>query len=59
MGTIYETSDFPWCVLQSLQGRGHSHNPNYVMWKFVQKQRTPRKHGIAWVEYTTNPRTKI
>ncbi len=25
----------------------------------MQKQRTPRKHGIAWVKYTTDPRTKI
>jgi hypothetical protein len=46
-------------VFQSLQGKGHSNNPNYLMWKPMQKQITPKEHGIAWVEYTTNPRTKI
>jgi hypothetical protein len=59
MGIIYETLDFPLCVLQSLQGRGHFYNPNYLMWKPMHKQRTLRQHGIAWVEYTINPRTKI
>ncbi len=47
---IYETFDFPWCVFQSLQGRGHSYNPDYLIWKPMQKQITPREHGIAWVE---------
>jgi hypothetical protein len=59
VGTIYETLDFPLCVLQSLQGRSHSYNPNYLMWKPMQKQITPVKHGIAWVEYTIDPRCKI
>ncbi len=25
----------------------------------MQKQRTPIKHGIAWVKYTIDPKTKI
>jgi hypothetical protein len=29
------------------------------MWKPMQKKRTPRKHGIACIEHTTNPRTRI
>jgi len=29
------------------------------MWKPMQKQKTPRKHGITLVEYTTNPITRI
>jgi hypothetical protein len=29
------------------------------MWKPMKKQRTPREHGIAWVEYTINPITRI
>jgi hypothetical protein len=29
------------------------------MWKPMQKQRTPKEHGIAWVEYITDPRNKI
>jgi hypothetical protein len=47
MGTIYKTLDFPWCVLQSLQGRGYSYNPNYLMWKFMEKKKTPKEHGIV------------
>jgi len=59
MGTTYETLDFSWCVFKSLQGRGHSYNPYYLLWKPMQKQKTPRKHGITLVEYTTNPITRI
>jgi hypothetical protein len=59
VGTIYETLDFPQCVLQSLQSKGHSHKPNYLMWKPMQKQITPIEHGIAWVEYTIDPKTSI
>jgi hypothetical protein len=59
MGTIYETLDFPWYVLQSLQGRGHFYNPNYLMWKPMQNQKTPKEHGIALVECTIDPKTKI
>jgi hypothetical protein len=59
MGTIYETFDFPWCVLQSLKGRGYYYNPYYLMWKPMQKQITPKKHGIAHVEYKTDIKTKI
>ncbi len=29
------------------------------MWKPMQKQITPKEHGITWVEYTTNPITRI
>jgi hypothetical protein len=25
----------------------------------MQKKITPKEHGIAWVEYTTNPKTRI
>jgi len=25
----------------------------------MQKQRTPKEHGIAWVEYKTNPMTGL
>jgi hypothetical protein len=59
MGPIYETLDFPWRVFQWLQGRGHSYNPYYLMWKPMQKQITPRKYGIAWVKYTIDPKTRI
>jgi hypothetical protein len=59
VGTIYETLDFPYCVFQSLQGRAHSYNPNYLMWKPTKKKITPREHGIAWVEYTINPTTRV
>ncbi len=46
-------------MFQSLQGRGHFYNQDYLMWKPMQKQRTLREHGIAWVEYITNPRSRI
>ncbi len=29
------------------------------MWEPKQNQITPREHGIAWVEFTTNPRTRL
>jgi hypothetical protein len=29
------------------------------MWKPMQKQRKPREHGIAWVEYTIDPKSRI
>jgi hypothetical protein len=25
----------------------------------MQKQRTPKEHGIAWVKYTTDPTTRL
>jgi hypothetical protein len=59
MGTIYETLDFPWCVLQSLQGKGHSYNPYYLMWKPMQKQITPKKHEFTWVGHTIDPIIRI
>jgi hypothetical protein len=46
-------------VLQSLQGISHSYNLNYLMWKPMQKQITPKEHGITWVEYTIDSRTRI
>ncbi len=46
MGTIYETFDLPWCVFQSLQGKGHFYNLKCLMWKPMQKQRTLGKHGV-------------
>ncbi len=29
------------------------------MWKPTHKQITPKEHGIQWVEYITNPKTRL
>jgi len=29
------------------------------MWKLMQKKITPREHGIVWVEYITDPKSRI
>jgi hypothetical protein len=34
-------------------------NPNNLMWKPKQKQKTPKKHGIAWVEFIADPMTRL
>ncbi len=46
-------------MFQSLQSRVCSYNENYLMWKLMQKLKTPTEHGIAWVKYVIDLKTKI